>query len=112
MSLIRILFAAAVCGRKCRLQHETGDVPANAFALGSVLGCQPAHITKIADSRVLPEDRLHEHQYPLIDRIDQHNALSLLPFCDCLTHPCRRPFFLALVDDGSEGRIYVVRFAP
>jgi hypothetical protein len=61
---------------------------------------------------VLAEDRLQEHQHPLVDRVDQHHGLTLAPFLQRLPDPRRRAFLAALVDDGSEGRVDVVALAP
>ena len=85
---------------------------ASPLALGSVLGCQPFDITEIADLRVFPEDFAHQHQHPLIDRIDEDYALTLAALLNGLPHPRGWAFLLALVDDRTERRVDVVGGSP
>lgn len=85
-------------------------MPAGPLTSRSILNCMPAHITEIAHPHVTAG--LHHHQNPFIQRIDQHHALAVFPLGYGLSNPCRWPFFLALVDDGTEWRVYIVRSAP
>ena len=47
---------------------------AGALALTVVLGCEPAHVAQVLD----PGARGEQHQNPLVDGIDQDDALALL----------------------------------
>jgi hypothetical protein len=89
-------------------ENKTCDMAPRTFALGSVLGRKPAHVAEISDLRA----SAHEHQQPFIDRIDQDYALTLGVLLDRFPHPRRRAFLAALVHDGSEGRVDVVRRSP
>lgn len=87
-------------------------MPAGALAGGSVLRRQPLNIAKIADLRMLTEDGLEKHQDPLIDGVDQNDCLALLVLFDGLADPRGGSLLLALMDDGSEWRIDIVRLPP
>ena len=70
------------------------------------------HLGAFPITAVLAQDGLEQHQDPFIDGIDKDDALALLPFGNGLTNPRRRTFLLALMDDGSERGIDVIRLAP
>jgi hypothetical protein len=75
-------------------------MPARAFSCGSILGCEPAHIAEIAYLRMVAEDRAEQHQNPFIDRIDQNDALSLLP----LRLPCENDYLRGAAAEYLRGR--------
>ena len=69
----------------------------------------PAHIAEIAN---LCADRRQEHEYPLVNRINKDDKLTLGVFQDRLAYPCRRAFFFMLVDDRAKRRVDVVAQSP
>src|SRR5262249_3828343 len=89
-------------------EHKAGDMSAGALAFGSVLSREPTHVAEIADLGASSE----QHENPLVERVDHHDALAFALFLDRLPYPCGHALFLALVNDGSERRIDVVRRAP
>jgi hypothetical protein len=66
-----------------------------AFTGLPVFGRQPPYVTEIRHLGAGSE----QHQHPLIDRVDEHDALSLRVLGDRLSRPGCRPFFLAVMDD-------------
>ena len=64
---------------------------------GSIFGRQPADIAKVADLSA----RGQEHEHPLVDWVHEHDALTLLEFCQGLSCPRRRTFLAAFMDYGD-----------
>ena len=90
------------------LQHETRDVPPRPLPWFAVLGRAPLHVPKVADLGPCRQ----EHQYPLVEWVDQDDALALLLLLDRLADPGGRALLLSLVYDGPERRVDVVGRAP
>jgi hypothetical protein len=61
---------------------------------------------------VIAENRGQQHQNPLVDRIDEHDALALAPLLNGFANPRGRAFLLALVHDRAERRVDVVARSP
>jgi hypothetical protein len=87
----------AALARLGRIQHKFRDVTAGAFACGSVLRRQPAHIAQVAHLRALSQ----QHQHPLVYGVHQHHALALLGFGNGLARPTLDALMVVRLGAGS-----------
>src|SRR5580704_5655167 len=91
------------------IQYESRDMPSGALSRLAVLDRKPSNVAKIPNFGTY---RRQQHQNPLINRIDQDDALAFGLFGYRLSNPCGRPFLLALMNNGSERWVDVIRAAP
>ncbi len=77
----------------------------SSFTRASILRGNPTNVAKIANLR---PDAREDHQHPFIHGVDEHHRFTFLVFFNRFSHPSSRAFLLALMEDRSERRIYIV----
>lgn len=87
-----------------RFQNKTSNMLANAFTGSSILNRMPTNITQVAD---ISASR-HKHKNPLVYWINKNNPLTLLLLSNGFPCPSSWPLLLALMNNGTKRRIYII----